>query len=54
MAIYKVRKDVNADLLANDPDVYDMRWSEEQVREDAANFEMTSEEFIDKFLEEAN
>lgn len=54
MAIYKARKDINADLLTNDPDVYDMRWTEEQVREDAANFEMTPEEFIDKFLEETN
>lgn len=54
MVIYKVRTDVNADLLTNDPAVYDMRWTEEQVKEDAANFEMTPEEFIDKFLEETN
>lgn len=54
MAIYKARKDIDTDLLTNDPNVYNMRWTEEQVREDAANFGMTPDEFISEFLEETN
>lgn len=54
--IYKVREDIGmlADELTYDPDVYDMRWNTAEVKIDAENFGMTPQEFIDKFLEEAN
>lgn len=50
-AVYKVREDVDLSLLGEDANE-EMRWSEEDVYEDARNFDMTVGEFKKAFLEE--
>lgn len=49
---YTVRDDVDISRLGDNV-TSDMRWTEEEVEEDAENFGMTPEEFINEFLEEA-
>ncbi len=50
MRLYRIREDVDISCLGEDAS-WDMRWTEEQVRSDAENFETTPEEFIEMFLE---
>jgi hypothetical protein len=52
--LYKVRSDIDPDRLTSNGYVYGMTWNMEQIEEDAENFGMTPQEFIDEFLEEAN
>ncbi len=54
--IYKIKYGLDYQIYDElGPEVSDdTRWTEEDVRTDAQNFEMTVEEFIDRYLEEAN
>ncbi len=53
---YKIRKGLDYQIYDElGPEASDdMRWTEDDVRADAQNYEMSMNEFIDRYLEEVN
>ena len=50
LALYRIRRDVDISMLG-DHATLDMRFTEEMIKEDAHNFGMTTEEYMDTFFE---